>query len=83
MFALLPLHEPAEAHDLHHSVNTGNYESFFNAWDTAMGTVIRAPAPRSAAADVPVLAAPQAAEPASPGRRTAAAVPRKRTAAAT
>jgi len=35
---LIPMSGGAEYHDFHHSVNIGNYASFFSIWDTVFGT---------------------------------------------
>lgn len=43
MFAVLPFQGSALDHDLHHSVNTGNFGSLFTFWDSAMGTAVHAP----------------------------------------
>jgi sterol desaturase/sphingolipid hydroxylase (fatty acid hydroxylase superfamily) len=41
MFTLVPgLQGSAEEHDLHHSVNTGNFGSFWTWWDRACGTQV-------------------------------------------
>lgn len=39
-FSLLPFQGTSVEHDLHHSVNTGNYASFFTWMDAAFGTAI-------------------------------------------
>ena len=42
LWSLLPFQNSAEEHDLHHSVNTGNYGSMFYVWDRVCGTHIAA-----------------------------------------
>jgi methylsterol monooxygenase/4-alpha-methyl-delta7-sterol-4alpha-methyl oxidase len=37
-YRLIPFSGSAEYHDFHHSVNIGNYGSFFSIWDTVFGT---------------------------------------------
>jgi len=37
-YRLIPFSGSAEYHDFHHSVNVGNYSSFFSVWDTVFGT---------------------------------------------
>jgi len=37
-YRLIPFSGSAEYHDFHHSVNIGNYGSFFCIWDTVFGT---------------------------------------------
>lgn len=37
-FRLMPFSTPTGYHAYHHSHNIGNYESFFNIWDTLFGT---------------------------------------------
>eukprot|EP00475_Leptophrys_vorax_P044076 TRINITY_DN8698_c0_g2_i3.p1 TRINITY_DN8698_c0_g2~~TRINITY_DN8698_c0_g2_i3.p1 ORF type:complete len:114 (-),score=24.53 TRINITY_DN8698_c0_g2_i3:59-400(-) len=37
-FRIVPFSGSAEKHDFHHSVNMGNYSSFFCWWDVLMGT---------------------------------------------
>lgn len=36
----IPLLNPTESHDLHHSKVKGNYASMFNIWDRVFGTVL-------------------------------------------
>lgn len=48
-YALIPFTGGATAHEEHHSINTGNYSTFFNWWDVMMGTVIQAGGARGAA----------------------------------
>jgi sterol desaturase/sphingolipid hydroxylase (fatty acid hydroxylase superfamily) len=40
VYSLIPGQGTATAHDLHHSVNTGNFSSFFTHWDSWCGTAI-------------------------------------------
>jgi len=37
-YRLIPFSGSAEYHDFHHSVNIGNYGSFFSIWDSVFGT---------------------------------------------
>lgn len=37
-FRLLPFSGSSDYHDFHHCYNVGNYGSFFNLWDTILGT---------------------------------------------
>jgi sterol desaturase/sphingolipid hydroxylase (fatty acid hydroxylase superfamily) len=40
LFNLLPFQGSAVEHDLHHSINTGNFGSMFTVWDSLLGTKI-------------------------------------------
>jgi sterol desaturase/sphingolipid hydroxylase (fatty acid hydroxylase superfamily) len=62
-FRLLPFAGSATGHDLHHSKNTGNYESFLCFWERLYGTEI--PEPREGSSDEPGELAQKASPPAS------------------